>query len=171
MRDILLICTTFAMFVFGFYIAKRIDIFVEENQQMLEKEEIRHKYLIQIAAENPVFFSSVSSVMEYCSGSDSRIEFAICSGKPGSLMERLEEGTVDMVLLSEESASKQHTCLDHMKIPFSHGGFSAEAIGLPIQNPDEDTMVYVFWNPSISSPQRDWALLALRRDFCISECS
>lgn len=170
MRDVILIVTILAMFVLGYYIAKRIDLFIDENQKMLKKEEIRQKQLIQIATENPILLGAVSKSMDYCSNHDSCIEFAICSGRTGRLLKHLEEGTVDLVLLSHDSVSGISTGFEHMELSYYQDS-DTQSMGLPVQNLDEDTRVHVFWNKSVSSPLRDWVLLSLRRDECVSKCS
>lgn len=43
MKDFILICTTFAMFAYGFYIVKKVDALIEKNRWILEKEEESQK--------------------------------------------------------------------------------------------------------------------------------
>ena len=52
MREVLLILAVFAIFLFGFYIMKRMDAFLEENYGTIQKEkEVQEPSLIMLTGE------------------------------------------------------------------------------------------------------------------------
>ena len=171
MKDFILICTTLAMFVFGYYITRKVDTLLEKNTEMIEKEQLNKKHLIKIAAETPMLLNSVAAALEYCVDANSNIEFAVSSGRSGKLLHNLSDGVTDLVLLTEDSAAETNPDFEYIRIPFCQGSEAAEAFGLKVQNLYEDKTVYVLWNKDISSPLRDWFVLALRNDYCVSRCS
>lgn len=171
MKDIALICTTLAMFVFGYYITRRVDLLLEKNTELIEKEQLNKKHLIKIAAESPMLLNSVVSALEYCVDTNSNVEFAVSSGKSGKLLRNLSDGIADLVLMTEESAVEMNPDFACIRIPFCRRSEAVEAFGLKILNLDEDKEIYVLWNKEISCPVRDRFILALSANRCVSRCS
>lgn len=146
MRDIFLLCSTLTIFVLVYIIIDRAGILFNDIFCLNESENENNRYLIRIATENPMLIGSISSAMEKCSGMYPHMEFSIVSGRAKRLFRDLENGTIDIVLLSEDSIIQQPIPFGHMMIPYTPGVVTEIGIGLSIENLDTDHSVYVYWN-------------------------
>lgn len=165
MQNAIMICTTAAVFLFGFFIMKRVDACIAENQQAIEAENQKNRSLIRIAAETPMLVDSIAPAMESCSWSNPYLTFSVSSGRTKHMLQRLREGTVDLLLLTEVTAEELHTEFSSVKIPCHRGRICAGESGLPIEDIEEQTAVLVLWNQAIPSPARDRVVFVLNNDF------
>lgn len=164
MKDLIMIALMLAIFIFGYYIMKRLDDFFDESQRKILDEQIGNKHLIQIAAETPMLLDSVSDALKSSSYSDPDIEFAVSSGSVRLILQKLNEGAVDLVLLRENTTSDQHTDFGHIAIPYCTGSVISGTIGLPVSDLDTHTNVYVLWNRRRSCRARDCLLSAMQNN-------
>lgn len=168
MKDMILICSMAAIFVFGYFIMKKIDAFVEENQRAIQEENKKNRCLIRIAAETPLLIPSISHAMEDCSWINPCIEFSVSSGRAEPMLRKLQDGNIDILLLDEETADYFHTEFQSVKIPYRSGSIMDMENGFPIENADEIRSVCVLWNQRITSVNRDRVVFVLCNDFGIS---
>lgn len=171
MKDLILMITTLAMFLFGYVIARRVDMMMENNLKMLEKEQLPNKHLLKIAAETPMLLNAVSAALEYCTDTNADIEFAVSSGKCGKLLRNLSDGTADLVLLSEKSALENKQNFEFIRLSCIQQTDATEVFGLKVHSLDDNQDVYLLWNKEIPSHARDWFVLALKNSFCMAKCS
>lgn len=167
MQDVILICTTAAVFLFGFFMIKRFDAFMAENQRAIEEENRKNKSLIRIAAENPMLVDSMAPAMESCSWSNPYVTFSVSVGRTKHMLRRLQEGTVDLLLLDEDTATALHPEFPSVRIPCHMWQMTAGESGLPIEDMDAHTAIVVLWNQAIPSPARDRVVFALSNDFSV----
>ncbi|MGN0978244.1 MAG: hypothetical protein ACI4PH_09340 [Faecousia sp.] len=166
MQDIILLCTTAAVFLFGFFVVKRFDACMAENQRAIEEENRKNKSLIRIAAESPILVDSIAPAMESCSWSNPYVTFSVSVGRTNHMLNRLQEGTVDLLLLAEDTAEELHPPFPYVKIPCHAEQMTAGESGLPIANMEKLTAIVVLWNQAIPSPARDRVVFTLNNDFC-----
>ena len=83
------------------------------------------------------------------------------------MLSRLQEGTVDLLLLSEDTADALHPQFPCVRIPCHIQPRTARESGLPIENLEECTAIVVLWNQAISSSVRDRVVFTLNNDFCV----
>ena len=62
MKEILLVCAAAAIFVFGYYIMKKLDAFLYKNRSQTEKEEKDNSLLL--AFDNPMIIDSLTPLLE-----------------------------------------------------------------------------------------------------------
>lgn len=165
MKHMILICATLAFFVFGYCIMKKVDAFMAENQRAIEEENRRSRCLIRIAAETPMLVASVAPAMEYCSWVHPYIGFCVSGGRVKRMLQRLQDGTIDILLLTEASANDLHTEFASVKIPYRSGQVMCDETGL---NTEGEPSLCVLWNQTITSPNRDRVVFVLCNDFCVS---
>lgn len=163
MKDFVLLLATMGMFVFGYFIVKKMDQFLEENAVCDCEGQPGCGTLLRIAAESPVLLDSIAPVMEECSGKKYGMEFGVTSANAEKLLQRLGNGAVDFVLLTAESASKAGGKLEAVVLPKSQER-SVQAAGLSVYELEKEKEVYVLWNPSIPSKPRDRMAAILCRE-------
>lgn len=150
MSDYFLIPVILAMFVSGYFIIKKFDSFIDENQRKIEAEKRKEKNKIRIAAENQQILESAKPVLDnYCAG-DPWTEIFLKSGSPKRILEELSEGKIDIVLLSEEHR-------DEREGEFSYIGITAGCD----EKMKEKSRIYAFWKKGAGSKNRDWVIFAL----------
>lgn len=160
MRDVLLIIVTFAAFAFGFYIVKQVDNFIMENQRQITDESRNSSALVRIAAETPQLLQAVSSALEQCSDSYPYMNFFLSSGRVNQLLHKLSEGSIDIILLTEENAKYLNEDLISLRLPYQNRN-KITMLGLKIENLDEDRWIYVAWDRRIKSKDRDRVIFTL----------
>ncbi len=166
MKDLMLIIVTFAAFAFGFYIMKKIDDFIADNQRHITAENRNSRSHIHIAAESPMLLDYVASALEYCSAAHPYMEFFFSSGKVNQLLHKLSDGTVDIVLLSDEIAKSLSSEYVSIQIPYHAKQAVVTTLGLNVENTDQDCRIYVIWNKTIQSKNRDRVIFALENEYC-----
>ncbi|MGM9627032.1 MAG: hypothetical protein ACI3V4_02940 [Faecousia sp.] len=167
MQDMIIISTTAAVFLFGFFMIKRFDAFMAENQRAIEEENRKNKSLIRIAAENPMLVDSMAPAMESCSWNNPYVTFSVSVGRTKHMLHRLQEGTVDLLLLDENTAEALHSPFSCVKIPCHMGHMTAGESGLTVEAIEAYSAIVVLWNQAIPSPARDRVVFALSNDFSV----
>ena len=161
MRDILLACATVAMFAFVYCIMRQVDRLVAQNRQALAENCMEASSLVRIAAETPALLHTAALAMDFCSSVHPYILFSLSSGKVTTLLRRLQEGSVDLVLLREETAQSLHTGFPSLELDCGES-LSTEEAGLPVEELDCPSAVCLLWNPDIPSAVRDRVIFVLR---------
>lgn len=170
MKDIMLIIVTLAAFAFGYYIMKKVDEFIYENRRQIALNSRKSKTQLWIAAEMPGFFDSISSALESCSAMNPYIDFFLSSGKAKRLLQKLLNGTLDIVLLSEEAANNLSEEFGSIRIPHQMKYSMTTGLGLTVDTIDEEHWLYVVWNKNNISKDRDRAIFAIENEHCRLKC-
>lgn len=165
MRDAVLVFVTLAVFFLGFFIMKRIDAFFENNQRAIDEQARKSKSVLRIAAESPSLVDSIVPAMECCCWKNPCLDFSVSSGKPAQMLQRLQDGTVDLLLLGEETAQALHPSFSSILVPYHSCRIMAGSI--PVEDEMGEKSICVLWNQAISSPDRDRMVFALNHDFPI----
>ena len=161
MRDIFLACATLAMFAFAYCIMRQVDRLIARNQQALAEDRLESSSLVRVAAETPALLHTAAPAMDSCSSVHPYILFSLSSGRVTTLLRRLQEGSVDLVLLREETAQSLHTGFSSLELDCGES-LSTEEAGLPVEELDCPSAVCLLWNPDIPSAVRDRVIFVLR---------
>lgn len=160
MKDILLLCATLAMFGFGYLLMKRLDRYLD-RQHTLAPEETGCR--LQVAVESPLLVNSLSQVMDAYPW----ISFCVRNGSVSTMLQRLREGSVDLLLLADVQAQIPDGEFSSVRIPYFAGSVTDDETGLCVSGFDETETVCVLWNRAIASPGRDRVVCALQNDFSV----
>lgn len=166
MKDVVLIIGTFAIFVFGYFVMKKVDDFIEENSRLIAAGNRTNSCPVRIAAENPMFFNSAAPALEHCSNANPYIEFFFSSGSIKRLLQRLSNGAIDIALLSEENTKDLCKDFVFVRIPYQTEQRAVTMLGLQVDNIDEARWICVAWNKTIPSKVRDRVIFALENEYC-----
>ena len=161
MRDILLACATLAMFAFAYCIMRQVDRLIARNQQALAEDRLESSSLVRVAAETPALLHTAAPAMDSCSSVHPYILFSLSSGRVTTLLRRLQEGSVDLVLLREDTAQSLHTGFSSLELDCGESLSTVEA-GLPVEELDSPSAVCLLWNPDVPSAVRDRVIFVLR---------
>lgn len=89
MEDVILIIAVIAVMIFGFFIMKRLDVFLEENRKAIEKEqEEKYSQLEFIDAEN---YENTISEIENFKKRHKKVTIVIFDGKNRELTDTLND--------------------------------------------------------------------------------
>ena len=83
------------------------------------------------------------------------------------MLHRLQEGTVDLLLLDEDTAEELHPPFSCVTIPCHMGQMTAGGSVLPVDAIEAYSAIVVLWNQAIPSPARDRVVFALSNDFSV----
>lgn len=169
MTEALLLLVTAAAFAFGYYVIKKIDAFMEENNRLFASMDARESRCVRIAAENPMFFDAVAPALAHISDSNPDMEVRLSSAHAKHLLRRLCDGSIDIALLSEENAKPVNSAFGCTLIPACTDQKAVTVFGLPVDNADDQRIVMV-WNKTLSSKDRDRVLFALENEHLSFEC-
>lgn len=164
MKGLILVITILAMFVFGYFVMKKVDELIEENQRLIVLESRDNNCQIRIAAETPMLLDSAATALEVCSDANPYIEFFFSSGKVNRLLQKLLDETVDLALLTEDHVKDLCDDLAFVKILCESGQATETAFGFSIKNPDKENWFYVVWNKNVKSKNRDRVIFALENE-------
>lgn len=170
MKDIILLIVTLAAFAFGYFVVKKIDDFIAENRRLIASCNRIDSCTIRIATDNPMHLDSAVSALEYCSTVNPFMDFSFSRGNASRLLQRLSNGTIDIAILSEDNANnlgKEFVCT---RIPYFAEQKSITVLGLPVKSISEEQYVYLVWNKTISSRNRDRVLFYLENEHCRLKC-
>lgn len=161
MTDVLVIVVTLAFFMLGFFIMRRFDAFIDENNRILASTDGLNSRCVRIAAENPVYFDAVASALARASDSNPALDLHLSSARAKRLLFRLSNAEIDIALLSMVEASGLDEAFGCTPIAYSPNSTAGTALGLPVENMDDDPHIFLVWNKAIPSRDRDRVLFVL----------
>ena len=161
MTDVLVVVVTLAFFVLGFFIVKRFDAFIDENNRILASTSGLNSRCVRIAAENPEYFDAVASALASVSDSNPALELHLSSARAKRLLFQLSNAEIDIALLSMVGAGDLDEAFGCTPIACSPNSITGPALGLPVENIDDDPLIFVVWNKAVPSRDRDRVLFVL----------
>jgi len=170
MKDFFLITIMLAVFVLGYFVMKKIDSFIEENRRLIHAENRQNRTHICIAAESPMLLDSIADQLAAYSRANPFIEFFLSSGKAERILQKLMDETLDIAILTEDTNRSLNEHYGQIRIPYRTGEVLSTALGLPVENMDEENYVFVVWNKSIQSKFRDRILFVIEAEYCSLKC-
>ena len=156
MREIFLVIAVAAVFIFGFFVMKRLDAFLEDNRRrILEKEDNAH---LCIAFENPMTAESITPMLEKFSKKHPDCEINLFCGTSQEILKQIERNTVDFGLITSNTVIQLNLCRQ-ARIKLTQRTLSCENIGLPPIQPlgSENIPVVAVWKTTDSPYINDFA--------------
>lgn len=166
MREVLLVMVLLAVFVLGFFAVKKVNNLITQNQYYALEQNGGGRSQIRIAAEKTYLLESIEPAWESCSAANPYLELSLQRGKSRRLLRKLQDGSVDIALLSEKSSENLSPEYTAVQIPDQAAYAEAATAKLSVAERNEGRHVYAVWNKKIKSKERDRVIFALENEYC-----
>lgn len=157
MKDIALLIAVVATFVYGYYVMKRLDDIMFEYRRLRAKGNSMANGTIQIAAESRQMLSSVKSALDHCSDIHPGIHVSVRINSTKRLLRKLSGRSIDIALLSEETARRLGREFASIPIPAEKQMDACAESTVP---------VYAVYRKNVSSQLRDRVIFCLETEHC-----
>lgn len=138
--------------VFGFYLMKRLDLFLDHNQTSLTI--CTESPMLRIAFENPSVIESISTLLEDFSKEHPTCEIHLFSGTTEDILKMLSKHEIDFCFVTMESKKELPVDWISVIIPLQQGCVISEAVNLPVMPiPMTDNKLKVLWIETDSNCQ------------------
>ena len=101
MRDFLLIISIISIIVFGYWIMKKTDMYIEENIRSISCETDRRDNLLRIAFSNPLVADCIFDKLDFLSKKFHNAEFVLYSGNSNDILNGLIDGKIDICFVDQ----------------------------------------------------------------------
>lgn len=129
MRDLALGASVAAIFAFGWYLMRKIDVFLASNRQDQAASLPTGEKILRIGFFDPLVADSLADVLERCSKEYPDISLSLVSGTETQLMREFVSHQLDMIFLPENAAVSEkirgrvgEISLQHMPVMMQYGG-------------------------------------------------
>jgi len=170
MKNIILIFAILAIFAFSYLIIKKLNRLLNENRHWISAAETGDCSTIRISAEGPNLLNSIEPFFTSYSDTHPHIVIRFGYGNAQALLKKLTRGSIHIILLSEKPAKDLPSNLACFQIPLPHTPIMPHGIDMSDPESIEEAYVYVLWNSSIESHERDRLLFVLENAHCHSTC-
>ena len=170
MKNIILIFAILAIFTFSYFIIKKLNRLLNENRHWLSAAETGDCSTIRISAENPNLLDSIQPFFTSYSDTHPHIVIRFGYGNAKMLLQKLTRGNLHIILLSEKPAKDLLSNMAYFQMPLPHTAVIPHRFDMSDPDHTEEANVYVIWNSSIESQERDRLLFVLESEHCHSTC-
>lgn len=102
MRDILLLAPVLAIFIFGWFFMKKLDVFLDENQKVQEGQPEKGENALRIGFANPLVADGISDILEQFSRQYPEYSVFLFHGDVEELLKKLAFHKLDIIFLPEQ---------------------------------------------------------------------
>ena len=145
MKDLILICAVAAVLVFGYFIVKKVYIFLENSRK--QTSEISKRSSLRIAFETPAGIESASELMKKFSNQYPDCEFYLFCGSAQEIVNKMKANEIDFGFITENSICAFDKEYVSILIPLRQNAITMESIGLSVTSlENSEIMARVIWN-------------------------
>lgn len=148
MLTIALILAVLVVFLFGLWLASRLDQLRKENRRRLARGRFKKRRPIRVAAESEDLQDVAARALELCRSQYDYMEFRCTQASASQMLQALYTRDIDIAIMTAENAAALDTI------------YSAA----PIADPRE--AICVVWNNTVPCKDRDRVLTALENEHC-----
>lgn len=143
MQELLLVVVVAAVCVFGWFLMKRLDCFLESTRQVQDLEILSGKDTLRIGLSNPLVSDSIANILDQYSKVYTDISIRIFYGAEDELIKELVMSKLDVVFLSghvdipaDVQYNVKKALLSYTPVIMKYGGLPIEPIadGNIVQN-------------------------------------
>ena len=149
MKELLLVCAVAAIIVFGYFVMKKLDAFLENNRRLIDAEIAENSLLI--AFDNPMILDSLMPLFEKFSKGNPNCQLHFLFGNTEDIYDKLNKNRIDFGFI-ENHASANDDTYNCLIISTKQNSIFSEKTGCTIEplNPSE-TQTAVIWKKNSSS--------------------
>lgn len=107
MKELLLVCAVAAIIVFGYFVMKKLDAFLENNRHLID-EEIAENSLF-IAFDNPMILDSLMPLFEKFSMAISNCQLHFLFGNTEDIYDKLNKNRIDFGFIENNASANDDT--------------------------------------------------------------
>lgn len=133
MQDVILLVSTSAIFVFGYFLMKKLDAFLKNNWNEQEHFLTYGENSLRIGFFNPFMADSLSDVLEAYGKQHPDVSIHIFSGEASELCKELETHKLDMIFLPENTTVSEKTHYNARTVLLRCAPVAMKYAGLPIE--------------------------------------
>ena len=108
MKELLLVCAVAAIIVFGYFVMKKLDAFLENNRHLID-EEIAENSLF-IAFDNPMILDSLMPLFEKFSKANPNCQLHFLFGNTEDIYDKLNKNHIDFGFIENNASANDDTC-------------------------------------------------------------
>ena len=111
MQDVILLVSTSAIFIFGYFLMKKLDVFLENNWNRQETALPYGENSLRIGFSNPLMAGGLADAFETYGKQHPDVSIHIFSGEESELCRELETHKLDIIFLPENTDISKKTTL------------------------------------------------------------
>ena len=164
MQDVILLVSTSAIFIFGYFLMKKLDAFLESNWNEQEHALAYSENSLRIGFSNPLMAGSLSDVLETYGKQHPNVSIHIFSGEESELCRELRTHKLDIIFLPENTAVSEKTHYNARMVLLCCTPVVMEYAGLPIEPIAQNPITQkALWRNSKKAPGIDFFIEYLNR--------
>lgn len=129
MAVLLIICATAVPIGFGYFLIKKLDIFLDNNRRGLS--DCSGASILRIAFETPAWIGSASDLLEGFSKENPECEIWLFYGTKNEIKEGVEKENIDIGFVADVWDMENEKCVSEF-FPIRQNTITSDAIGLPV---------------------------------------
>lgn len=133
MQDFLLIMIMLATFIFGWFLMKKVDVFLEEWQRAQTGQRETEGVFLRIGFANPLVADSISSALEQYSRQYPGSSVCLFQGDAEVLLKKVAVHKLDIVILPEQADIPSDGKYKRKKVVMTSAPVVMKYGGLPIE--------------------------------------
>lgn len=107
MKELLLVCAVAAIIVFGYFVMKKLDAFLENNRHLID-EEIAENSLF-LAFDNPMILDSLMPLFEKFSMANPNCQLHFLFGNTEDIYDKLNKNRIDFGFIENNTSANDDT--------------------------------------------------------------
>ena len=164
MQDVILLVSTSAIFIFGYFMVKKLDAFLENNWNEQEHALIHGENSLKIGFSNPLMADSLSDVLETYGKQHPDVFIHIFSGEDSELCRELETHKLDIIFLPENTDISKKIHYNARMVLLRCAPVVMEYADLPIEPITQNQITQIaLWRDSKKSPVVDFFIGCLNK--------
>lgn len=150
MKELLLMCAVAAIIVFGYFVMKKLDAFLENNRRLIDAEIAENS--LSIAFDNPMIIDSLMPLFEKFSKANSNCQLHFLFGNTEDIYDKLNKNRIDFGVI-ENNVSANDDTYNCIIISAKQNSIICEKTGCTIEplNPSEIQIAVIWKKASINA--------------------
>ena len=107
MKELLLVCTVAAIIVFGYFVMKKLDAFLENNRRLIDAEIAENS--LYLALDNPMILDSLMPLFEKFSKGNPNCQLHFLFGNTEDIYDKLNKNRIDFGFIENNTSANGDT--------------------------------------------------------------
>lgn len=149
MKELFVVCAVFFIIVFGYFIMKRLDSFLENNRRSIDTEIVENSLFI--AFDNPMILDCVMPLFEKFSKANPNCQLHFLSGNTEDIYDKLNKNCIDFGFI-ENTALNNDGTYNYLIISAKQNSVLCEKTGCKIEPLNlSEVQIAVIWKKTSDS--------------------